>query len=201
MRNQVLDLISAIAAGDATREDVVSALRNEGIDSLDVLVDILAEATTKSSRNEKLTRPIDLQRASLQSQSQPALPIVHKTPRLPFLLRGTLYDPGDIERFNGQELHFVPAQSGDCTLVIDDRGVMERWWQLSALWAQQREAFEAYRYGGYRWSSGVRPQGNPTVPSMPEPEIAPPPGTSGPEGYGTATAPPGASSNRLLGRH
>ncbi|WP_244417005.1 peptidase inhibitor family I36 protein [Streptomyces hygroscopicus] len=189
MRNQVLDLISAIAAGDATREEVVAALRNEGIDSLDVLVDILAHVTRKNSRNEALTHPVDLQRTSLQSRPQSHRPTVHKIPRLPFLLRGTLYDPEDIERFNGQELHFVAAQTGDCTLVIDDRELMERWWQLSSLSA----AAKGYQHGGYHWSSGVRPQGNPapTVPSLPEPDIPSPHGTSGPEGYGTASAPPG----------
>ncbi len=40
---QILDLISAVADGDAEREDVVSSMRDKGIDSLDVLVEILAQ--------------------------------------------------------------------------------------------------------------------------------------------------------------
>jgi hypothetical protein len=49
------------------------------------------------------------------------------------VLNGTLYDPEDIQRFNGQELHFVPAASRDHILVVDDRDVMVKWWQLSYL--------------------------------------------------------------------
>jgi len=48
-------------------------------------------------------------------------------------LNGTLYDPEDIQRFNGQELHFVPAANRDHILVVDDRDVMVKWWQLSQL--------------------------------------------------------------------
>lgn len=41
----ILELISAIAAGEADRGEVAAKLRNDGITSLDVLLDLLAEAT------------------------------------------------------------------------------------------------------------------------------------------------------------
>jgi hypothetical protein len=131
-RDHLLDLISAVATGDARREDVVAALRNEGIDSLDVLVEVLAQVTRKKGAGRRLQASLlDPQRLSNTTTPERAARTVHQIPRLPFLLRGTIYDPADIGRFNGQDLHFVAIGRDDHMLVIDDRSVMENWWQLS----------------------------------------------------------------------
>ncbi len=50
---------------------------------------------------------------------------MHPVPHLPFMLRGTLYDPRDIERFNHQDLHLSLAPGGDRLDVIDDEDVMK----------------------------------------------------------------------------
>jgi hypothetical protein len=52
---------------------------------------------------------------------------------MPFLLRGTLYDPADVRRFDGQELHFIASADSPHILAVDDRAVMDRWWQFSLL--------------------------------------------------------------------
>jgi hypothetical protein len=43
--DQLFKLISAVAAGDAERGDVVAALREQGIDALDLLVAVLGRAS------------------------------------------------------------------------------------------------------------------------------------------------------------
>jgi hypothetical protein len=47
------------------------------------------------------------------------------------MIRGTLFDPQDIKRFDGVELHFMTA--GDHLIAIDDRALMARWWETSYL--------------------------------------------------------------------
>jgi hypothetical protein len=44
-------------------------------------------------------------------------------------LNGVIYDPEDVRRFDGRELHFVVACGGDYLVVVDDRRVMGQWWQ------------------------------------------------------------------------
>lgn len=176
-RDRLLELISALAAGDAVREDVVGALKSEGIDSLDVLVEVLAQATRKDSRAQANASPLDPQRPRVAPRSD----TIHRVPRVPFLLRGTLYDPSDIERFNGQELHFVGGARDEHTLAIDDRDVMERWWQLSYITVHAASDPDVYLAAK---TEGVSPTGGglPTDWSL-EP---PPGGGGGPEGFGTA---------------
>jgi hypothetical protein len=130
-RNRTLDLISAVAAGEAEREDIVAELKSEGIDSLDVLVDVLAQATQKAPRNRVPPCLRDPQQLSNETPADLLAKIVHPVPRLPFLLRGALYDPSDIARFNGQELHFISSGDKSHIIAIDDRAVIERWWQFS----------------------------------------------------------------------
>jgi hypothetical protein len=131
-RDEIVQLIAAVAAGDASREDVVASLRNQGVDSLDVLIEVLASATRNAS-NTQGRRHVDVQRMSNATDPRRASEIVHQTPSLPFLLRGTLYDPADIARFHGQELHFISSARADEMIVIDDRELMQQWWQLSYL--------------------------------------------------------------------
>jgi hypothetical protein len=58
---------------------------------------------------------------------------VHAIPDSPFVLRGVLYDPKDIERFNDRDLHMIAGRPGDPLLAFDDRALMVNWWQLAYL--------------------------------------------------------------------
>jgi hypothetical protein len=129
-RDELMHLISAVAAGDASREDVVADLKRKKIDALDVLIEVFAQqarASRPASRGER----IDVQ--TFSTRTDPALPKpVQRVPRLPVLLRGTLYDPADITRFDSTELHFI-ATGDDHILAVDDRAIMENIWQTSYL--------------------------------------------------------------------
>jgi hypothetical protein len=94
---EVVSLIAAVAAGDAGRQDVVATMRDKGIDCLDVLVEVLASAVRAS--HVKAPRFADPQ--ALADPGPPrAADAVHPNPGVPFVLRGTMYDPDDITRFN-----------------------------------------------------------------------------------------------------
>jgi len=126
-RNELIDLISSVAAGDATREDAVADLKKRKVDALDVLIEVFAgQARAESPRRGS---QIDVQ--SFTAKREPSSKPSQRVPRVPVLLRGTLYDPQDITRFDGTELHFIAAK--DQMLAIDDRSVMENWWQASYL--------------------------------------------------------------------
>jgi hypothetical protein len=127
MADRPLDLISAVARGDAQREDVVAALKDQGIDSLDLLVEVLSNASSKRAAKPEPFSPIDPRRAA----SRQKVESVHQVLKLPFMLNGTLYDPADIKRFDGQELHFVGGSAREPILAVDDRELMDRWWQFS----------------------------------------------------------------------
>ena len=134
--DRTLALMAALASGEASAADVTAELRREGADALDVLIELIASASRGRVEQRALQLPIPLQ---LFSQSEEPDrrnddSIVHQTPRIPVLLNGTLYDPCDISRFNGTELHFIPA--GGHLLAIDDRSVMNQWWRHSYLSAQ-----------------------------------------------------------------
>jgi len=123
-------LISAVATGDAERGDVVAALKEQGVDALDLLVAVLARAG-RPERPRDHMRPVDLQRMIAPPDPERSKRTVHRVPRLPFVLRGTLYDPADIVRFNGQELHTIAAPGRDELIVIDDPSIMNNWLQLT----------------------------------------------------------------------
>src|SRR5215467_10618605 len=128
--DQLFKLISAVAAGDAERGDVVAALREHGIDALDLLVAVVARAS-RPERPQTRARRLDLQQMTKPADPERSRYIVHQVPRLPFLLRGTLYDPADIVRFNGQQLHTIAAPGRDRLIVIDDPAVMNTWLQMT----------------------------------------------------------------------
>ena len=132
--DRVLNVLLGIAHGDAISEDIVSALRNEGISSLDELITALVQVERERRDDPRsLPDPINLHRPLNPTPTHSASSMAHSVPELPFVLNGTLYDPRDMERFNGRELHFVPAPRRDHILVIDNESVMVRFWQLSYL--------------------------------------------------------------------
>lgn len=141
----LLESLSAIATGDADREEVVASLRREGVDALDVLV---ALATRNAPSSRRPGERIDVQNFVTHSvPSAPATP--HPIPNQAFLLRGTLYDPPDISRFDDTELHFVHTGK-EHLLAIDDRSIMENWWQTSYLTSETRPSNVPVSVGGER---------------------------------------------------
>jgi hypothetical protein len=157
-QTKVLDLLFAVALGDATQEDVVTALRDEGVESVAALIAAFREAA-KVYKTDFAPSLISLERLSskLPSPPEPAAHIVHPIPKLPFLLNGTLYDPKDIQRFNGRELHLSPAARHDYILAVDDGDVMIKWWQLLYLQTVTlHNPLEQYQYGDYQF--GIEPQ-------------------------------------------
>ena len=131
-RDELLDLLAAVAAGDAERGDVANTLRDRGVDALDVLLAVVARAgrSTRAARLS-LARPLTPHR----SRASDAPPSEHRRPRVPFVLNGTLHDPEDIDRFQGQELHFTPSPNRNELIVIDDRDTMNTWWQADMLFS------------------------------------------------------------------
>ncbi|HEX4816231.1 MAG TPA: hypothetical protein VFV66_26095 [Nonomuraea sp.] len=133
-QNEAFTLLSAIVTGDAAIEDGVAELRNEGIDSLDQLLAVLKRGV----RERELMRadamqPVSPLRARKKPSPELTARIVQRIPTIPFLLNGVMYDPQDITRFNGQELHTVATPDADHMLAIDDREVIESWWRLTYL--------------------------------------------------------------------
>ena len=127
-------LFSDVAAGDAKIDDVAAAFKAEGVRSLEEVLAIIREiAKARPHDASKLSAPIGLQRMREKSSAELIARTVHRVPQVPLMLNGELYDPKDITRFNGRELHFVPAASGDHMLVTDDRALMASWLQLSYL--------------------------------------------------------------------
>jgi hypothetical protein len=152
---QALKLISAIAHGDAKVEDIAAQLRKEGLDVLDVVLALVARASAAPRERVRAQRPIDLRHFSKPTPPDLVARTMHRVPKVPFVLNGTLYDPQDIRRFDGREIHLVATAIGEPILAVDDREVMARWWQLTYL-SSLSSAAQNYQYGGYRF--GVGPQ-------------------------------------------
>lgn len=127
LTDKLFEVISSVVMGDAGKEDIITMFKGEGVERPNALL----RAITRGCPPDAAAR------------------IVHRIPQIPFILNGTLYDPKDIERFNGQGLHFVPAANYEYMLAVDDADVMVHWWRLAEL-----AAIESYRYGGYRFEPG-----------------------------------------------
>jgi hypothetical protein len=143
----VAELLSELANGNATGQAVAAKLRAANADVLDLLVGLLERhATTSTSYRRAAQSQLDLQ--AIANPRSAGLPTKHKTPLLPFVLNGTLYDPADITRFDGTELHFLPAD--DHIIAIDDRAVMAEVWRNSYLMTRSGRALPS----GFGWAPG-----------------------------------------------
>ena len=129
--SRALDLVAAVAHRDAAPQDIVAELRKNGFDSLDVVVAALARAAEQPADRRRAERPVDVRRFSQPTPRELVEKIEHRAPKIPFVLNGTLYDPEDVCRFNGHELHFVVGSRGNELLVFDDRNVIARVWELT----------------------------------------------------------------------
>jgi hypothetical protein len=102
-------------------ETLVAAYKAEGIASLE---DLARRYLADSERARCAKQRPDLSRFRRPPRPEFEASIVHRPPELPFVLNGTLYDPKDIKRFDGHELHFVVGyqHATDEILAVDDRG-------------------------------------------------------------------------------
>ncbi len=147
----LLALISAVASGDADRGDVAARMREMGIDSLDVLLEVVAAWTRAAPARRSLAVRLDPGGMLPPLDEERRRQIVHPRPTVPLLVRGVLYDPEDIARFDGRELHMIATRPGDPVLAIDDGPLMRSWWQMSYI--------ETMTQRGSTSSGGVRPEG------------------------------------------
>jgi hypothetical protein len=132
--DNALSLLYGTINGDATLEDGAKDLRAEGINSLEDVLSLLASGFEEhAAGNARVTEPLDF--SHLRKPSPPDLvsKIVQRVPEVPFILNGITYDPQDITRFNGQELHFVTSPDAGHMLVLDSRDVLADWFQYTYL--------------------------------------------------------------------
>jgi hypothetical protein len=186
-QDHLLALVSAVAAGDAAREDVAAELRDANVEALDVLIDVLARATQKTHVRRASARRFDPQELPGTAPAPRVTGGAHRPPTQPFLLRGTVYDPQDITRFDGTDLHVVFAPGREELLAFDDRSVMENWWQLSYVSASL-ETSDA-RLTTLKPET-THPTTITTTPQPGRPGVPDPGPSSGPEGFVIPTSAP-----------
>jgi hypothetical protein len=154
--DEAFHLLRAVVEGDAHKSDIAVSLREHGITSAEDMVETIRKASNgRSAATKRSLRPIDLKGRRAQTPPEVVRKIVQVPPQIPVLLNGVLYDPKDLVRFNGTELHFVAVRSRDYLLAIDDRSIIANWHDhlyLSAISA-------ATDYGG------INPQETPAAPS------------------------------------
>jgi hypothetical protein len=174
--DKVLDALSHGTLSELKEDEILEALREEGVKNLEELVRRLSKSI-RDLENKYIQRsiPLDLELLSKPTPSEIVSKIVHKVPKLPFIIGNTEYDPTDINRFNGQELHFVLATHprGDDVLIVFREKMnplmnylqMKYISQLGSVWAL-----------GYAWPTDWPP--GPAWPPPPTPPV-PLPGSGG----------------------
>jgi hypothetical protein len=126
--DRALELVGSIARGEAYLEDISAQLRDEGFDALDVMLAALAGAARQATDPRVKARPIDVSTFARPTDPELIAQTVHQVPTIPFTMNGVLYDPKDISRFDGQELHLFSLR-GDL-LAFDSRESIARIWEL-----------------------------------------------------------------------
>jgi hypothetical protein len=130
--NSNFEIISAIAKKDASIDDIAKALRDEGVNSMEDVINYLRKSNTaREYAIQSSMRPVDFRRFSVSPNYKARTDMVHKVPSVPILVDSVLYDPADIVRFNGQELHSVLAPDHKSMIAVTDRQVISRWWELN----------------------------------------------------------------------
>jgi hypothetical protein len=146
----ILQLIAALAHSDAQVEDVTAQIRNEGLDALDVIVALSAQSLKTQKNYAQIQTSIDFTQFSRKTQTETVADTFHRVPKRPFVLNGTLYDPQDIERFNGQELHLVDANDREPIFAVDNRETIAKVWELTYLSSLSSD-LKKYQHGGYQF--------------------------------------------------
>ncbi len=117
LSSKIKDALNAHEAGRPSRAEIMEALKAEGVESVEKLVDRLLES-------RKSVHPSGRGRGESVLAHQTARPsgkkkIAYHAPQVPLFVDGVSIDPADISRFDGQNLHFVvgsPA-AGDKTAL------------------------------------------------------------------------------------
>lgn len=135
--DKAIQLMAAVAAGDAGSHEItppaeiVAGLREQGIDSLEVLIETLARVARQSGRSKSKAQPLDIRMFDQSTPKELVEAISYTAPKVPFILNGEMYDPGDIKRFDGQELHFLATPGHNELIVFDDRKTIARFWEVT----------------------------------------------------------------------
>jgi hypothetical protein len=90
-----------------SRGEAIEALRAEGVDTVEGLVDRLLafrHPLPRLTRGESVLARTEAQPATLEN-------IYYQPPQVPLYVDGVSVDPADISRFNGQVLNFVVTKS------------------------------------------------------------------------------------------
>jgi hypothetical protein len=125
----VRDALHASPLKDLTADEMLAVLCREGVVSVEDLLKRLRGNRTESQS----PAPINLQMLSRETPRDDVARIEHRAPKVPFIVNGTFYDPGDIRRFNGRELHFIIGSASaphGAMLGFDDRTVLTSWLQI-----------------------------------------------------------------------
>jgi hypothetical protein len=157
--NEALQLLSELA-DHASIEDISSQLRQSGIASLEAVLTMLRSGIQTRIVEQNTAKALINIQALRNGVPNPN--IVHQVPKIPFILNGVMYDPQDIVRFNGKELHFIPSANDDYMAVVDNRDVVANWMQnaylSSVAGVDLRAAAQKYSHGGYNWGEGPGPR-------------------------------------------
>jgi len=179
--SRALELIGAVAHRDAYPEDIVAQLRNEGFDALDVVVAALAgHARQQPAARRAAERRIDVRSFSRPTPRELAARIVHQVPKVPFVLNGTLYDPKDVRRFDGQELHLLSVRGE--LVAFANRDVMTKVWELLYITPEMWEKIHTHGHPDVFYPPTPLPAAPATPPSSGYPQ--------GPEPFGAEPWPP-----------
>lgn len=125
--DRAMNFVVAMARGDAFPQDVPEHVRQEGYGDLDETIAALGQAARQAIDPTLPHQPIDPTIFARPNPPEMFAETVHRA-KLPFLHNGTLFDPQDIARFNGQELHLV--QTPGHLLAFSDRKSIARVWEL-----------------------------------------------------------------------
>jgi hypothetical protein len=122
---KLLDVLSYAVTSKANKEDIKAILAGESDAPCNALTKIITRG-----------RPAHT----------PAR-IAHRVPHIPFILNGTLYDPQDVQRFNGKALHWILPLNNGYMLTLDDIGDILAWWRLLRLASLEHYKGGVYYYG------------------------------------------------------
>lgn len=143
---RVITALRAVAAGEAEPPDVANELRSSGIDAVEIMLELVARGSRAGAA--KRGQRNDITRFTTRDDHGPSQ---RRPSRVPVLLEGTLYDPEDLSRFDGQVLHTLDAD--DHVIAFRERATIAQLWLVKFsdfLASQSRwEALERYRHGGH----------------------------------------------------
>lgn len=191
------DVLSALAQGDLDAGEAAKRLRSGNLDAMDLLTALISGGAQHERLRRELMVHVDARHFRSANDKAPKLKgkqrHQHQVPHLPVLMNGTLYDPQDITRFNGTELHFMTA--GDHLVAFDDRAVVAAYWESTFLAASARSlsglGMLTWGDSDYHGNGRGDPDGWPPYPYPSFCEVHPE--QCGSRGYGRPGYPSGSS--------